>query len=183
MYFETFCKQCREHRFWKDYQIEFLSRLSYQDRESCPLVSGSAAARFDYGVGDCHHQMWLFERSAQAFFTEPLACWGPKVSELFLGQYLDQFKVGQHIAFLEINAHDPTFSVLALSLDPQVRARSIGRIKQLIALYADDLARLEQRGSYDYYRYNDSRTAHYNLQMLLRYFDWADELKALSAAA
>ena len=182
-YFEAFCKQCREHRCWNDYQIEFLSRLSYEERESCPLVSGSAAARFDYGEGDCHHQMWLFEKSAQAFFTEPLACWGPKVSEFYLGQYLDQFKVGQHIAFLEFEPHDPTLCALALSLDPQVRARSINRIKQLIAVYADDLARLKQQGSHDYYRRNDSRTAHYNLQMLLRYFDWADELNELCAWA
>ena len=182
-YFEAFCKQCREHRCWNDYQIEFLSRLSYEERESCPWVSGSAAARFDYGEGDCHHQMWLFEKSAQAFFTEPLACWGPKVSEFYLGQYLDQFKVGQHIAFLEFKPHDPTLCALALSLDPQVRARSINRIKQLIAVYADDLARLKQQGSHDYYRRNDSRTAHYNLQMLLRYFDWADELNELCAWA
>lgn len=182
-YFESFCNQCQKHRCWKDSRIEFLSRLSYEERESCPLVSGSAAARFDYGEGDCHHQMWLFEKSAQAFFTEPLACWGPKVSEFYLGQYLDQFKVGQHIAFLEFDSHDPTLCSLALSLDPQVRARSINRIEQLIDVYADDLVRLKQQGSHDYYRRNDSRTAHYNLQMLLRYFDWADELNELCARA
>lgn len=182
-YFEAFCDQCQKHRCWKDSRIEFLSRLSYEERESCPLVSGSAAARFDYGDGDCHNQMWLYERSAQAFFTEPLACWGPQVSELYLGQYLDQFKVGQHIAFLEFDSHDPTLCSLALSLDSQVRARSIDRIKQLIDVYADDLARLKQQSSHDYYRRNDSSTAHYNLQMLLRYFDWADELKAMCARA
>ena len=82
-YFAAFCDRCQKHRCWKDSCIEFLSRLSYEERESCPLVIGSAAARFDYGEGDCHHQMWLFEKSAQAFFTEPLACWGPKVSEFY----------------------------------------------------------------------------------------------------
>lgn len=180
-YFEAFCHQCREHCFWMDSRIEFLGRLSYQERESCPLMSGSAAARFDYGVGDCLHQMWQLEKSAQAFFTEPLACWGPKVSEFYWGQYLDQFQVGRHIAFREFDSHDPTLCALALSLDPQVRARSIDRIKQLIAVYADDLARLEQQDSPDHYRLNDSRTAHYNLQVLLRYFDWADELNELCA--
>ena len=180
-YFAAFCDHCQKHRIWQDYRIEFLSRLSYEERESCPLVSGSAAARLNYRVGDCHNQMWLFKRSAQAFFTEPLACWGPKVSEFYLGQYLDQFKVGQHIAFLEFEPHDPTLCVLALSLDPKVRACAIKRIKQLIAVYAYDLARLEQQDSPDHYRLNDSRTAHYNLQVLLRYFKWADELNELCA--
>lgn len=182
-YFEAFCEQCQKHRIWQDSRIEFLSRLSYQERESCPLVSGSAAARFDYCEGDCQHQRWLLKKSAQAFFTEPLACWGPQVSEFYLEQCLDQFKVGQHIAFLEFKPHDPMLCALALSLDPQVRARSINRIKQLIEVYADDLARLRQQSSHDYYRRNDSSTAHYNLQMLLRYFDWADELNELCAPA
>ena len=131
--------------------------------------------------------MMLLMKSTTKFFTEPLSSWGPKFSAFYFEQLLAQFVVGQrpnaYFYFKKYQA--PYLSVIALSLDPVVRQDVQPRIKESIAAFTEDIARFEAHGMLDQYDslLTYSRIARHDLQLLLRYFEWADELKAMCAQA
>lgn len=183
VFFEALFEHCGDQHILYETRLLFLGQLSYTDRELCPLVSGSH--RFNYSLWE--NPMMLLMKSTTKFFTEPLSSWGPKFSAFYFEQLLAQFVVGQrpnaYFYFKKYQA--PYLSVIALSLDPVVRQDVQPRIKESIAAFTEDIARFEAHGMLDQYDslLTYSRIARHDLQLLLRYFEWADELKAMCAQA
>ena len=183
VFFEALFEHCGDQHILYETRLLFLGQLSYTDRELCPLVSGSH--RFNYSLWE--NPMMLLMKSTTKFFTEPLSSWGPKFSAFYFEQLLAQFVVGQrpnaYFYFKKYQA--PYLSVIALSLDPVVRQDVQPRIKESIAAFTEEIARFEAHGMLDQYDslLTYSRIARHDLQLLLRYFEWADELKAMCAQA
>ena len=183
VFFEALFEHCGDQHILYETRLLFLGQLSYTDRELCPLVSGHH--RFNYSLWE--NPMMLLMKSTTKFFTEPLSSWGPKFSAFYFEQLLAQFVVGQrpnaYFYFKKYQA--PYLSVIALSLDPVVRQDVQPRIKESIAAFTEEIARFEAHGMLDQYDslLTYSRIARHDLQLLLRYFEWADELKAMCAQA
>lgn len=183
VFFEALFEHCGDQHILYETRLLFLGQLSYTDRELCPLVSGPH--RFNYSLWE--NPMMLLMKSTTKFFTEPLSSWGPKFSAFYFEQLLAQFVVGQrpnaYFYFKKYQA--PYLSVIALSLDPVVRQDVQPRIKESIAAFTEEIARFEAHGMLDQYDslLTYSRIARHDLQLLLRYFEWADELKAMCAQA
>ena len=183
VFFEECFAQCGEQHILYETRLLLLGQLSYADRELCPLVSGPH--RFNYSLWE--NPMMLLVKSTTKFFTEPLSSWGPKFSSFYFEQFLAQFVLGQrpnaYFYFKKYQA--PYLSVIALSLDPEVRRDAQPRIKERIAAFTEEIARFEAHGMLDQYDslLTYSRIARHDLQLLLRYFEWADELKAMCAQA
>ena len=184
-YFANFCRKCGRRYVWYETYLSFIENLSYNERESCPLVSGPADVIFDFS--SWNDSLDILLNSAHKSFSEPFVHWGPKLSEFYFGQLVDQFVVGSRCTTLELMPQAPALRALALSLDPKVRVQAINRIKQNINACNAEIARLKQPTAFnEIYRDDALRYEHmnrYNLQMLLRYFDWADELNELCARA
>ena len=184
-YFANFCRKCGRRYVWYETYLSFIENLGYNERESCPLVSGPADVIFDFS--SWNDSLKILLNSACKAFSEPFAYWGPKFSEFYFSQLLELFNVGRRCTSLELKQHEPALSALALSLDPQMRAQAIKRIKQSINACDTEISRLEQAAASNEIYRDDAlryeRMNRYNLQMLLRYFDWADELKAMCERA
>ena len=184
-YFANFCRKCGRRYVWYETYLSFIESLSYSERESCPLVSGPADVIFEFS--SWNDSLKILLNSAHQSFSEPFAAWGPKLSEFYCWQLLAQFAVGRRCADLDLKQYEPAVSALALSLEPKVRVQAISRIKQSINACDAQIARLEQLASFnEKYRDYDlscERENRHNLQLLLRYFDWADELKAMCERA
>ena len=184
-YFANFCRKCGRRYVWYETYLSFIENLSYNERESCPLVSGPADIIFDFS--SWNDSLKILLNSVCKAFSEPFAYWGPKFSEFYFSQLLELFDVGRRCTSLELKQHEPALSALALSLDPQVRVQAIKRIKQSINACDTEIARLEQSAASNEIYRDDAlrceRINRHNLQLLLRYFEWADELKAMCERA
>ncbi|MDT3663153.1 MAG: hypothetical protein ROM54_06515, partial [Anaerobiospirillum sp.] len=183
VFFEALFAQCGEQHILYETRLLMLGQLSYADRELCPLVSG--AHPFNYSLWE--NPMMLLIKSTPKFFTEPLGSWGPKFSAFYFEQLLAQFVVGRrpnaYFYFKKYQA--PYLSAIGLSLDPEVRREAQPRIKERIAAFSEEITRFEAHGMLDQYDslLTYSRIARHDLQLLLRYFEWADELKAMCERA
>ena len=183
VFFEECFAQCGEQHILYETSLLLLGQLSYADRELCPLVSG--AHPFNYSLWE--NPMMLLMKSTPKFFTEPLGSWDPKFSAFYFEQLLAQFVVGRrpnaYFYFKKYQA--PYLSAIALSLDPEVRREAQPRIKERIAAFSEEITRFEAHGMLDQYDslLTYSRIARHDLQLLLRYFEWADELKAMCERA
>ena len=183
VFFEALFAHCGEQHILYETRLLMLGQLSYADRELCPLVSGPH--RFNYSLWE--NPMMLLMKSTTKFFTEPLGSWGPKFSSFYFEQFLAQCVVGQrpnaYFYFKKYQA--PYLCVIALSLGPEVRQDAQPRIKERIAAFTEEITRFEAHGMLDQYDslLTYSRIARHDLQLLLRYFEWADELKAMCARA
>ena len=183
VFFEECFAQCGEQHILYETSLLLLGQLSYADRELCPLVSG--AHPFNYSLWE--NPMMLLMKSTPKFFTEPLGSWDPKFSAFYFEQLLAQFVVGRrpnaYFYFKKYQA--PYLCVIALSLDPEVRQDAQPRIKERIAAFTEEITRFEAHGMLDQYDslLTYSRIARHDLQLLLRYFEWADELKAMCERA
>ena len=183
IFFEALLAQCGDQHILFQTRLLLLGQLSYAERELCPLVSGTHS--FNFSLWE--NPLMMLMTSTPKFFTEPLSCWGPKFSAFYFDQLLAQFVVGRrpnaYFYFKKFQA--PYLSIIALSLDATVCKQARPRITHRIDAFSEEIARGEAHGMLDQYdsllTYN--RIARHNLQLLLRYFDWADELKALCARA
>lgn len=183
VFFEALFAHCGDQHILYKTRLALLGQLSYAEREMCPLVSG--AHPFDFSLWE--NPLMLLMKSTPQFFTEPLGSWGPKFSAFYFDQLLAQFVVGRrpNACFYFKKYQAPYLSTIALSLDPEIRREAQPRIRERIAAFTEEIARFEAHGMLDQY---DSlltycRIARHNLQLLLRYFEWADELKAMCERA
>ena len=183
VFFETLFAQCGDQHILYKTRLALLGQLSYAEREMCPLVSG--AHPFDFSLWE--NPLMLLMKSTPQFFTEPLGSCGPKFSAFYFEQLLAQFVVGRrpNVYFYFKKYQAPYLSAIALSLDPVVRREAQPRIKERIEAFTKELACWTDHVIGDQYNsiFTYNRIARHNLQLLLRYFEWADELKAMCARA
>ncbi len=178
-----FCAAFLRHG-WKPRNLfasfnHYPQRLSYAERESCPLA---------LGVNDFFYlNLVRLTGFVPSFCKQPLACWGPKFSRHLLEPILELYEVQREPPYsLYLKSYcAPALLALGLSLDPEYRSQVKARLVQLLADWEQALA----QGSYPHWpslvRYDNQcaypQSQRQNLQLFLRFFERADHLTALCA--